>query len=143
MRVLVVGSGGREHALAWKIAQSPLVERVLAAPGSGGIAGCAACLPDLKGDDAEALASQARAQGVDLVVIGPEAPLADGVADHLRDAGLAVVDVAELTGSPEMLGGRVKTLHPRVHGGLLVADIDDADAFIQAAIIDVDDVAAA
>jgi phosphoribosylamine--glycine ligase len=90
MRVLVVGSGGREHALAWKIAQSPLVERVLAAPGSDGIAGCATCLPDVKGDDAEALVSHARAQGTDLVVIGPEAPLAAGVSDRLREAGLAV-----------------------------------------------------
>jgi phosphoribosylamine--glycine ligase len=90
MRVLVVGSGGREHALAWKIAQSPLVERVLAAPGSDGIAGCATCLPDLEVDDAEALLSHARAQGADLVVIGPEAPLAGGVADRLREAGLAV-----------------------------------------------------
>lgn len=90
MRVLIIGSGGREHALAWKIARSPLVESVLAAPGSDGIAGCATCLPGVEVDDAEALVSHARAQGADLVVIGPEAPLAGGVADRLREAGLAV-----------------------------------------------------
>ncbi len=90
MRVLVVGSGGREHALAWKIAQSPRVERVLAAPGSDGIARDAHCFPDVKAGDAVGLARLARGQGVDLVVIGPEAPLADGVADRLREAGLAV-----------------------------------------------------
>jgi phosphoribosylamine--glycine ligase len=90
MRVLVVGSGGREHALAWKIAQSPQVERVFAAPGSDGIAVCATCMPDVKVGDAEALASRALEESVDLVVIGPEAPLAEGVADRLRDAGLAV-----------------------------------------------------
>jgi phosphoribosylamine--glycine ligase len=90
MRVLVVGSGGREHALAWKIARSPQVERVLAAPGSDGIAQDAACFPDVMPGDAAALARLARSQGADLVVIGPEAPLADGVADRLREAGLAV-----------------------------------------------------
>jgi phosphoribosylamine--glycine ligase len=90
MRVLVVGSGGREHALAWKIARSPQVERVLAAPGSDGIAQDAACFPDVTPGDAAALARLARSQGADLVVIGPEAPLADGVADRLREAGLAV-----------------------------------------------------
>lgn len=90
MRVLVVGSGGREHALAWKIARSPLVERVLAAPGSAGIAREAACFPEVAAADAQALVALASREGAGLVVIGPEAPLAAGVADHLREAGLAV-----------------------------------------------------
>ena len=90
MRVLVVGSGGREHALAWKIAGSPRVERVLAAPGSAGLAGVATCFPGVSGGDADGLLRLARDEGVDLVVIGPEAPLADGIADRLREAGLAV-----------------------------------------------------
>jgi phosphoribosylamine--glycine ligase len=90
MRILVVGSGGREHALAWKIARSPKVDAVFAAPGSAGMAGVAHCVPDLKVDDDEALLALVRAQRIDLVVIGPEAPLAAGVADRLRAAGVAV-----------------------------------------------------
>ena len=90
MRVLVVGSGGREHALAWKIAQSPRVERVLAAPGSDGMARDADCVADVSPEDAPALVRLAAREGVDLVVIGPEAPLAAGVADRLREEGLAV-----------------------------------------------------
>jgi phosphoribosylamine---glycine ligase len=90
MRVLVAGSGGREHALAWKIARSPRVSRVLAAPGSDGMAREAACHPDVAAGDADGLVALCRREGVDLVVIGPEDPLAAGVADRLRDAGLAV-----------------------------------------------------
>jgi len=90
VRVLVVGSGGREHALAWKIAASPRVERVLAAPGSAGMAFQADCFPEVQVSDTEGLLELARRESVDLVVIGPENPLAEGVADRLRDAGLAV-----------------------------------------------------
>jgi phosphoribosylamine---glycine ligase len=90
VRVLVVGAGGREHALAWKIARSPLAERVLVAPGSDGIAQGASCFPEVAAGDAAALVALARRERVDLVVIGPEDPLANGVADRLREAGLAV-----------------------------------------------------
>ena len=90
MRVLVVGSGGREHALAWKIARSAEVSRVLAAPGSDGMAREAACFPDVAAEDAPAIVALARREGAELVVVGPEAPLAAGVADRLREAGLAV-----------------------------------------------------
>jgi phosphoribosylamine--glycine ligase len=90
MRVLVVGSGGREHALAWKIAQSPQAERVLAAPGSDGMAGVADCHPGVAATDVEAVLALTASEQVDLVVIGPEDPLAAGMADRLRDAGLRV-----------------------------------------------------
>ncbi|MBW2273433.1 MAG: phosphoribosylamine--glycine ligase [Deltaproteobacteria bacterium] len=90
MKVLVVGSGGREHALAWKIAASPRVERVLAAPGSAGMALQADCFPEVQVSDCDGLLELARRESVDLVVIGPENPLAEGVADRLREAGLAV-----------------------------------------------------
>jgi phosphoribosylamine--glycine ligase len=90
MRVLVVGSGGREHALVWKIARSPRVERVFAAPGSDGMAREAACVPSLAAADAAGLAKLAKQERIDLVVVGPEEPLANGLADRLREAGLAV-----------------------------------------------------
>ena len=89
MKVLVVGSGGREHALAWKIAQSPQVQRVLAAPGSAGIADVAECHPDVSAGDVEGVVTLSEREGVGLVVVGPEGPLADGLADRLREAGIA------------------------------------------------------
>jgi phosphoribosylamine--glycine ligase len=90
MRVLIVGSGGREHALAWKLSRSPRVAALFATPGSDGIARVATCLPGVSVLDADALIRVAREQRVDLVVIGPEDPLALGVADRLREAGFAV-----------------------------------------------------
>ena len=89
MNVLLVGSGGREHALAWKIARSPLVAHVWAAPGNPGVARHARCL-DIAIDDAEGLAGFATGHDVDLVVVGPDGPLVAGLADRLRDRGLAV-----------------------------------------------------
>lgn len=89
MRVLVTGSGGREHALAWKIAQSPHCSAVFAAPGNDGMRE-AHCVPELAAGDAEGLVAFARAQKIELVVIGPEDPLAEGCADRLREAGLLV-----------------------------------------------------
>ncbi len=89
MRVLLLGSGGREHALAWKMARSPHVECVLAAPGSDGMAREATCFPDVAAGDAEAVLALARREAADLVVVGPEDPLAAGIADRLRAHGLA------------------------------------------------------
>jgi phosphoribosylamine---glycine ligase len=89
VKVLLVGGGGREHALAWKIAQSPLVEHVWAAPGNPGIARHARCL-DIAVDDADGLAGFVTGHDVDLVVVGPEQPLVGGLADRLRAKGLAV-----------------------------------------------------
>jgi phosphoribosylamine--glycine ligase len=89
VRVLVVGSGGREHALAWKLAQSPAVEELHAAPGNPGIARLGACHP-IRAEDGESLLALARTLSADLVVVGPEAPLVAGVADELRRGGVAV-----------------------------------------------------
>ena len=88
MRVLVVGGGGREHALAWKIASSPKVDAVLAAPGSDAIATFATCFPEIKATDFDALIQLARTERIGLVVIGPEDPLAAGLADRLREADI-------------------------------------------------------
>src|ERR687886_221470 len=89
MKVLLLGSGGREHALAWRLAQSPTLEELHAAPGNPGIATLGHCHP-VRAEDAEAVREVARALDVDLVVVGPEAPLAAGVADELRHGGVAV-----------------------------------------------------
>lgn len=87
LRVLVVGSGGREHALAWKLSQSPLVEAVYVAPGNGGTA--EGRLPKIsnasvKSDDYPGLVKFAQEKGVNLVVPGPEAPLVDGIQGYFQ-----------------------------------------------------------
>ncbi|MBA2615461.1 MAG: phosphoribosylamine--glycine ligase [Actinobacteria bacterium] len=89
MNVLLVGSGGREHALAWKLAGSKLLDELHAAPGNPGIAKLATCHP-VRIEDAEALLGICRENAVELVVVGPEGPLVAGVADVLRAAGVAV-----------------------------------------------------
>jgi phosphoribosylamine---glycine ligase len=89
VKVLVVGSGGREHALAWKLVQSPRLSELHAAPGNPGIANLGACHP-VRPEDAEGLLALARQLAVDLVVIGPEVPLVAGVADALRHGGVPV-----------------------------------------------------
>jgi len=88
MNILLVGSGGREHALAWKIAQSPLVTRLVVAPGNPGMARHAELRPELKVTDADGLAALAREMKADLVVVGPESALAEGLADRLNAAGI-------------------------------------------------------
>ena len=88
MKVLVVGSGGREHALVWKIAQSPKLTRLYAAPGSAAMSALARCEP-ISVDALDALVTFAKSESIDLVVVGPENPLCDGLADQLRDAGIA------------------------------------------------------
>lgn len=89
MNILLLGSGGREHALAWKLAQSPRIEALYAAPGNPGIAQCAT-LVTLDAADHAGVAAFCADRRIDLVVIGPEAPLVDGLADSLRAAGVPV-----------------------------------------------------
>jgi phosphoribosylamine---glycine ligase len=87
VKVLVVGSGGREHALVWKLKESPRVKEIFCAPGNGGIAGIAACV-DIKADDIAGLLKFAREHKIDLTVIGPEVPLVAGIVDTFEKAGL-------------------------------------------------------
>jgi len=89
MRVLLVGSGAREHALAWRLVQSQMLTELHAAPGNPGIARLGDCHP-VRADDRDGLLGLAVTLAIDLVVIGPEAPLVSGVADELRHAGIAV-----------------------------------------------------
>ena len=87
MKVLVIGSGGREHALCWALAASPLFTEVLCAPGNAGIAAEARCLP-VAVDDLDGIVALAKAEGVGLVVVGPELPLVLGLVDRLTEAGI-------------------------------------------------------
>jgi phosphoribosylamine---glycine ligase len=103
MKVLIVGGGGREHALANALARSPQSPELLAAPGNPGIAAVARCFPEIGVGDLDALVELAVAEGVGLVVIGPEAPLVAGLADRLEQAGIAhfgpTAAAAQLEGS--------------------------------------------
>src|SRR5436305_12081610 len=87
MNILLLGSGGREHALAWKIAASPLSDRLYCAPGNAGIAQEAACVA-LELADHAAVIAFCRANKIDFVVVGPEAPLVAGIVDDLEAAGI-------------------------------------------------------
>ncbi len=102
MNVLLIGSGGREHALAWKLAASPLLTKLYAAPGNPGIAREAECVALDPADHGE-IVKFCHETAVDLVVVGPEAPLVDGLADSLRAAGIRVFgpskEAARLEGS--------------------------------------------
>jgi len=106
MKVLVVGKGGREHALVWKLAQSPKIEQLYAAPGSPGISALARCLPDIRVDldvgqrsrlDAEILKLRdfAVAEGIDLTIVGPESALAAGIVDRFQEADLLIFGPTE------------------------------------------------
>ena len=104
MKILVIGSGGREHALAWKLAQSPRVREVIVAPGNAGTATEPRCRnAAVKVADIDGLLALARDEGVDLTVVGPEVPLVAGVVDRFRDAGLRIFGptaaAAQLEGS--------------------------------------------
>jgi phosphoribosylamine--glycine ligase len=89
MRILLVGSGGREHALAWKLRQSPLLKDLYCAPGNPGMAKLGTCI-NLKANDVPGLLAFAKEKKIDLIVIGPEDPLAMGIVDEFEKAGMKV-----------------------------------------------------
>ncbi len=102
MKVLVIGGGGREHALVWKIAQSPAVKKIFCAPGNAGIAKQAECLP-IPAEDVQSLLHWAEKEKVDLAIVGPEAPLTLGIVDAFEARGLRIFGpsrrAAEIEGS--------------------------------------------
>ena len=102
MKILVVGSGGREHALVWKISKSPLVKKIFAAPGNAGISKLAECV-DITADNVDGLLAFAKKQAIDLTVVGPEGPLCKGIVNLFQDNGLKIFgpskEAAELEGS--------------------------------------------
>jgi len=103
MKILVIGGGGREHTLAWKLAQSPQAEKIYAIPGNPGMAKIAECENGISIEDNEALVAFAKEKGVELVVVGPEVPLTNGLVDAMNGAGIRAFGptraAAELEGS--------------------------------------------
>lgn len=105
-RVLVIGQGGREHALVWKLAQSPDVDKVYAAPGNPGIAELADCI-DIKVDDIEALLEFAQNNSIDITIVGPELPLMLGIVDRFRANNLKIFGPTK--GAAQLEGSKVFT----------------------------------
>ncbi len=114
MKILVVGGGGREHALVWKISQSPLVTQVYCAPGNPGIAELAECV-HIAADEIEALCEFAKAESIDLTVVGPEVPLTMGIVDSFKAAGLEIFGPSKAAAQIEGSKGFSKDLMAR-HG---------------------------
>jgi phosphoribosylamine---glycine ligase len=131
MNILLLGSGGREHALAWKVAQSLLTDQLFVAPGNPGIAAIAKCVP-LGVKDHEAVIRFCAENAVGLVVIGPEAPLVDGLGDSLRLAGLAVFGPSQAAARLEGSKGFTKDLCARAGiptaGYVRTSSLDEACA---------------
>lgn len=134
MKVLVIGSGGREHAMVWKIAQSPLVEEVFCAPGNAGIAGQATCV-SLKVDDIDGLLAFAQQKQIDLTVVGPELPLTLGVVDRFRAAGLTIFGAtraaAQIEGSKSFSKDLMAKYGVPTASYGTFTDCDEAVAFIK------------
>lgn len=126
MRVLIVGSGGREHTLAWKLAQSPLLEKLYCAPGNAGIAKLAECI-DIQADDIGGLKDWAQKQKIDLTVVGPEVPLVMGLADQFRAVGLKVFGPGEKGAMLE--GSKVWAKRKMKKWGIPTADFTIFDEF--------------
>ena len=114
MRILVVGSGGREHALCWAIGASPLCDKLYCAPGNAGIAQEAECVP-IAADDIDGLVRFARDNAIDFVVVGPEAPLVLGLVDRLEEAGIKAFGPSQAAAALEGSKGFMKDLCAR-HG---------------------------
>src|ERR1043165_3946859 len=109
MNVLIIGSGGREHALAWSLKKSPQLSKLYCAPGNAGIAALATCLP-IAAEKTEELIRAALTHKIDFVVVGPEGPLVAGLADGLRTAGIPVFGPGKGAASIEGSKGFMKDL---------------------------------
>ncbi|MCD7875086.1 MAG: phosphoribosylamine--glycine ligase [Acidaminococcaceae bacterium] len=136
MRLLLIGGGGREHALAWKLAQSPQVETIYAAPGNSGIALLDKCeCIDLPLQELEKVADYAEVNGIDLTVVGPEASLVEGIADVFKTRGLALFGpskaAAELEGSKAFSKQLMEKYNIPTAFFKVCEDIETAKAYIR------------
>lgn len=135
MRVLLVGGGGREHALGWKLAQSQIITDLIAVPGNPGFAQLGACVPGIDILNPEAIVDLALANAIDLVVIGPEAPLAAGVVDALTAAGIRAFGPTKAAAQLESSKAFAKTIMKRA--GVPTADwraftdVDEAIEYLE------------
>jgi phosphoribosylamine--glycine ligase len=131
MKALVIGGGGREHALAWKLSRSPSIETVYATPGNAGIAMDVSCIPGDPADSAE-MAALAETLGVDFTVVGPEAPLVAGVVDAFQAKGLPIVGptraAAQLEGSKVFCKRFLEEFHIPTAAAETVETPDELDA---------------
>jgi len=134
MKILLVGSGGREHALAWKIAQSKDCGSLFCAPGNAGIRECATCI-DIAADDVDGLVTFAQNENIDLVIVGPEVPLVLGLADRLSEKKIKVFGpsqaAAQLEGSKAFMKDLCAKYDIPTAAYGTFSDIDDAAAFIE------------
>ncbi|MBI9075513.1 MAG: phosphoribosylamine--glycine ligase [Desulfatibacillum sp.] len=134
MKVLVIGSGGREHALVWKLAQSPKVSKVYCAPGNAGMEGMAECLP-IKAEDIPALLAFAKENAIGLTVVGPEAPLTEGIVDKFEKAGLMVFGAskaaARLEGSKSFAKALMNKYGIPTAQGKTFTDMEKAHAYLE------------
>lgn len=135
MNILVIGSGGREHALVWKIAQSPKVEKIYCAPGNAGIAELATCVP-ISADDIDQLVSFAKKERIDLTVVGPEGPLAIGIVDTLEKEGLKAFGptkkATELEASKSFAKALMNKYNIPTAAGSAFTRFDEAQKYVQA-----------
>lgn len=133
MNVLVVGSGGREHVLAWKLSQARGVSRLFAAPGNAGTAGIATNLP-VKDTDLDGLVAAVQTNGIDLTIVGPEAPLAAGLVDRFHEEGLLVFGPTRAAARIESSKAWAKAFMDRHHiptaASRTIQSLDDAEAFL-------------
>jgi phosphoribosylamine---glycine ligase len=134
MKVLVIGGGGREHALVWKIAQSPKVDQIFCAPGNAGIAQLATCVP-IAAEDVDQLVKFAVSESMDLTVVGPEAPLAAGIVDILEEKGLRVFganrNAAQIESSKSFAKDLMKKYKIPTAEGRTFTKYKSAEAYIQ------------
>lgn len=134
MRILVVGSGGREHALCWKIAQSEKVTKLYCAPGNGGISEVAECI-DIKADDMPSLLDFAKKNSIDITVVGPETALVNGIVDSFEKEELKVFGPDKASAALE--GSKISAKKIMSKFGLLTADFkafddpDEAKSFVK------------
>ncbi len=135
MNVLLIGGGGREHALAWKLSQSPRLTKMFAIPGSPGIANFAECVANISIDDNAAVVDFAKAHAIDLVVVGPEAPLVNGLVDALNVAGIKAFgctkDAARIEGSKIFAKRLMKKYNIPTADFEVFDDIDAAKNYIR------------